>query len=92
MQERIDAEARGRELYAALADLPDGERSVFELTALDGLTPGEAAAALGARSWWTTRTLARRRCERRGAPASRSRPVELEPRPPPSRSSRRAVT
>ena len=49
MQERIDAEARARELHAALAALPDGERAVFELTALDGLTPAEAAAALGIR-------------------------------------------
>jgi RNA polymerase sigma factor (sigma-70 family) len=49
LQERIDAAARSRELYAALAGLPDGERAVFELTALDGLTPGQAAAVLGIR-------------------------------------------
>ena len=49
MQERIDAGARARELYAALAALPAGERAVFELTALDELTPGQAAAALGIR-------------------------------------------
>jgi RNA polymerase sigma-70 factor (ECF subfamily) len=47
MQERIDAAARSRELYAALSALPEGERAVFELTALDDLTPREAAAALG---------------------------------------------
>lgn len=50
MQERIDAEARAREMYAALAGLPDGERAVFELVALDDLTPAEAAAALGIRA------------------------------------------
>ena len=47
LQERIDAEAQARELYVALADLPASERDVFELVALDGLTPREAAAALG---------------------------------------------
>ena len=38
-----------RELYAALDALPEGERAVFELTALDELTPRQAAAALGIR-------------------------------------------
>jgi RNA polymerase sigma factor (sigma-70 family) len=50
MQERIDAAARSRELYAALDGLPDGQRAIFELTALDGLTAGEAAGALGIRA------------------------------------------
>lgn len=49
MQERIDAEARGRELHAALDDLPEGERAVFELVALDGLGARDAAAVLGIR-------------------------------------------
>jgi RNA polymerase sigma-70 factor (ECF subfamily) len=49
MQDRIDAAACARELYGALGVLPEGERAVFELTALDGFTPGEAAAALGIR-------------------------------------------
>jgi RNA polymerase sigma-70 factor (ECF subfamily) len=66
MQERIDAEARGRELYAALADLPDGERAVFELTALDGLTPGEAAAVLGIRPVTARVRLHRARASLRG--------------------------
>jgi RNA polymerase sigma-70 factor, ECF subfamily len=48
-QERIDAEARSRELYAALDGLTDAEREVFELTALDGLSAREAAKALGIR-------------------------------------------
>jgi RNA polymerase sigma-70 factor (ECF subfamily) len=47
MQERIDAAARSRELYAALDALPEGERAVFELSAIDDLTPREAAAVLG---------------------------------------------
>jgi RNA polymerase sigma factor (sigma-70 family) len=49
MQERIDAAAQARELYAALGALPDGERAVFELVALDDLTPSQAAAVLGIR-------------------------------------------
>src|SRR3954451_5884746 len=49
MQARIDAAARARELHAALDDLPEGDRAVFELVALDGLSPKEAAAVLGLR-------------------------------------------
>jgi RNA polymerase sigma factor (sigma-70 family) len=48
-QERIDAEARSRDLYAALDRLTDAERAVFELTALDGLSAREAGRALGIR-------------------------------------------
>ena len=84
MQERIDAEARGRELHAALAGLSESERGVFELTALDGLTPGEAAAALGIRAV-TARvrlhraraTLRRRLAEDETPPIPR--PVEARP-------------
>lgn len=47
--ERIDAEAKTRELFDAMADLPDGERAVLELVALDGLPVRGAAAALGIR-------------------------------------------
>jgi RNA polymerase sigma factor (sigma-70 family) len=49
LQERIDAEARARRLHGALAGLPEGERAVFELVALDELAVGEAAAVLGVR-------------------------------------------
>jgi RNA polymerase sigma-70 factor (ECF subfamily) len=47
LQERIDAEARARELFDAVAGLPAGERAVFELVAVDGLSPREAASVLG---------------------------------------------
>jgi RNA polymerase sigma factor (sigma-70 family) len=50
MQDRIDAATRAREIHAALAQLPEGERAVFELIALDDLTPAEAAAVLGIRA------------------------------------------
>ena len=49
LQARIDAAARSRELYAALDALPEGDRAVFELVALDGIGPREAAAVLGLR-------------------------------------------
>jgi RNA polymerase sigma factor (sigma-70 family) len=44
---RIDAESAARSLYRELARLPEGERAVLELVALDGLTVAEAARALG---------------------------------------------
>jgi RNA polymerase sigma factor (sigma-70 family) len=49
MAARIDVAARARELFAAVARLPSGERAVFELVALDELTVAEAAAVLGIR-------------------------------------------
>ncbi len=50
LQDRIDAAREARTLYAALDQLPDSERAVLELVALDGLTVTEAAAALEIRS------------------------------------------
>jgi RNA polymerase sigma-70 factor (ECF subfamily) len=49
MQERIDAAEQSRELCEALAHLPEGERAVLELVALDELSVSEAASALGVR-------------------------------------------
>ena len=49
MRERIDAAAQSRALFAAVAELPDGERAVLELVALDDLSVTEAAAVLGLR-------------------------------------------
>jgi RNA polymerase sigma-70 factor (ECF subfamily) len=66
MQDRIDAAARARELYAALAELAEGERAVFELTALDGMTPGETAAVLGIRPVTARVRLHRARAALRG--------------------------
>jgi RNA polymerase sigma-70 factor (ECF subfamily) len=66
MHDRIDAAARARELYAALAGLPEGERAVFELTALDGMSPGEAAAVLGIRPVTARVRLHRARATLRG--------------------------
>lgn len=47
LHERLDAESAARSLYRELERLSDGERAVLELIALDGLTVGEAAQALG---------------------------------------------
>lgn len=47
---RIDAAAHARALYEALDELPEGERAVLELVALDDLSVKEAAAALGIRA------------------------------------------
>lgn len=49
MDARIDAAARSRQLYAAMDRLPEGERAVLELVALDELSLAEAAAAAGVR-------------------------------------------
>ncbi len=45
--ERIDGERGTRELYRSLAELPDAQRSVVELVAVDGLSLTEAAEVLG---------------------------------------------
>lgn len=45
--ERIDGERLARELYQSLAGLPESQRAVVELVAVDGLTLAEAAQALG---------------------------------------------
>ena len=47
--EKIDAARQARELHAGLDALPEGERAVLELVAVDGLTVAEAAAALNIR-------------------------------------------
>ena len=49
IEDKLDAESPGRRVWAALARLPEGERAVMELVAVDQLTVTEAAAALGIR-------------------------------------------
>lgn len=46
IEDRIDAEARARQLGAAMDRLSAGERAVLELVVLDGLTVTDAAHAL----------------------------------------------
>jgi RNA polymerase sigma factor (sigma-70 family) len=47
LTERIDAEREGAVLVQRCAQLPDVERAAIELVDLDGLTPHDAAVALG---------------------------------------------
>jgi RNA polymerase sigma-70 factor (ECF subfamily) len=49
MDARIDAAAQARSLYAAMERLPEAERAVLELVALDEMTVAEAPAAAGVR-------------------------------------------
>jgi RNA polymerase sigma-70 factor (ECF subfamily) len=46
IHERLDAEAAARDLYERLDAIPEPERAVLELVALDELSVAEAAAAL----------------------------------------------
>lgn len=47
VDDRLDAQRRAPALYAAVRNLPDTERELLLLIALDGLTPTEAGSALG---------------------------------------------
>ncbi|WP_248964513.1 RNA polymerase sigma factor [Sphaerisporangium perillae] len=47
MEERIDAERQMRRALEAMGNLPEGERAVLELVAIDQLTVTEASTALG---------------------------------------------
>jgi RNA polymerase sigma-70 factor (ECF subfamily) len=49
LAEKIDATRQVRELHEELQALPEGERAVLELVAVDGLAVAEAAAALSIR-------------------------------------------
>jgi RNA polymerase sigma factor (sigma-70 family) len=47
IEERIDAERELRALFQAIAQLPERDRALLELVAVDGLDVADAAAALG---------------------------------------------
>jgi len=67
LSERIDAERIARHLGDALEALPPGEREVVDLVAVEGLTPQEAAAALGIRPVAARMRLSRGRAKLRRA-------------------------
>jgi RNA polymerase sigma factor (sigma-70 family) len=84
LEDRIDAESAARAAYAALAGLPDDERAVLELVAIDGLTVQDAAAALGIRAGTARVRLHRARKSAKSAladtesvPAQIRRPAQL---------------
>lgn len=68
LMEKIDASRKIRELHGELQALPDGERAVLELVAVDGLTVAEAASALGIRPVTARVRLHRARRALRSAP------------------------
>ncbi|MEU6916170.1 RNA polymerase sigma factor [Streptomyces olindensis] len=79
IEDRLDAESPGRRALAALARLPEGERAVVELIAVDQLTVTEAAAALGIRQVTARVRLHRaRKALREESPAGTAR------KPPPA--------
>ena len=47
VEDRITAEQESRRLYAALSTLPEDDRALIELVALDGLSVADAAQVLG---------------------------------------------
>lgn len=66
----IDAQRPGDHVRAALLEIPSAERAVFELVALDGLTPAEAAEALDLTDNAARLRLSRARKRLRGALAA----------------------
>jgi RNA polymerase sigma factor (sigma-70 family) len=77
LEERIDAERLADEVRRAIARLPRGERAVFELVAREGLTPTQAAEALG-----VSPTAVRVRLSRARSKLRRDLGEALEPDPP----------
>lgn len=61
VEERLDAAVAARKVYAALGNLPDGEREAVALVVVDGLTPADAAEALGLSATAVRTRLARAR-------------------------------
>lgn len=72
---RLDAAAQSRDLYAAMDRLPEPERAVLELVALDELTVAEAAAAIGVRAVTARVRLHRARHKLRAELASAQEPT-----------------
>jgi RNA polymerase sigma-70 factor (ECF subfamily) len=77
LEDKLDAESPGRRVLAALAKLPEGERAVMELIAVDQLTVTEAAAALGIRQVTARVRLHRARKALRGEADAKAE-VDLE--------------
>jgi RNA polymerase sigma-70 factor (ECF subfamily) len=63
--DRVDAERAGRDLVTRLGALPGRDREVVELVDIEGLTPKEAAAALGVTSGAVRMRLMRARAQLR---------------------------
>lgn len=85
IEDRLDAESPGRRALAALARLPEGERAVMELIAVDQLTVTEAAAALGIRQVTARVRLHRARKALRAEAETRAEAEAAESAPPAAR-------
>lgn len=79
--ERLDSAAWGRDLAAAVRELPAACREVLLLTAWEGLTPAEAAAVLGIPQGTARSRLHRARSELRIALTRQPRSVHGEEGP-----------
>jgi RNA polymerase sigma factor (sigma-70 family) len=67
LEAQIDAARTARGLHEAVARLPEGERDLLALVSVDGLTPAQAARALGIRPAAARMRLARARRKLRAA-------------------------
>jgi RNA polymerase sigma factor (sigma-70 family) len=67
LEAQIDAARTARGLHQAVARLPEGERDLLALVGVDGLTPAQAARALGIRPAAARMRLARARRKLRAA-------------------------
>jgi RNA polymerase sigma factor (sigma-70 family) len=75
IHERLDAQASARALYEQLESVPEAERAVLELVALDELSVTEAAAALGISNVTARVRLHRARRRLAGPDPGRARPL-----------------
>jgi RNA polymerase sigma factor (sigma-70 family) len=86
VEERIDAAAALRHAYEAMQQLPDQDRRLLELVAVDGLSTGEAARALGITAVATRVRLVRARARLRALMPPTDQPLPAGARPSSRRS------
>jgi RNA polymerase sigma factor (sigma-70 family) len=79
VEERIDAAAALRRAYEAMQQLPDQDRRLLELVAVDGLSTGEAARALGITAVATRVRLVRARARLRALMPPTDQPLPAGP-------------
>jgi RNA polymerase sigma-70 factor (ECF subfamily) len=79
VEERIDAASALRRAYEAMQRLPDQDRRLLELVAVDGLSRGEAAKALGITAVATRVRLVRARTRLRAVLSAADQPRAASP-------------
>ena len=80
VEERIDAASVLRRAYEAMQQLPDQDRRLLELVAVDGLSTGEAANALGITAVATRVRLVRARARLRARLDAADQPLPTSQR------------